>query len=75
LVFEATILAPDMLQSQSVAHWVGTQDQVKLTKNLEKHAPIMMLPKENPKQIFFNLRRIAKSIGGFRAQSESTGEL
>jgi len=38
-----------------MAHWVGTQGQIKLTKKLRKHVPIVTPPRKtpNPKRIFF----------------------
>jgi len=32
-----------------MAHWVGAQGLIKLTKKLRKHDPIMTLPTEKPK--------------------------
>jgi len=38
-----------------MAHWVGTQGQVKLAKKSRKHALIVTSPQKtsNPKRIFF----------------------
>ena len=62
-----------------MAHWVGTQGQVKLAQKSRKYALIVTSPQKtpNPKRIVFSIstRRLAESVDALKSsQDQSSSE-